>query len=110
MASPFTQKIIETIRAVPEGRVTTYGRVAALAGNRRGARQVARVLHTSSRTENLPWHRVVNREGRISLDKFQGYHDQKQLLLDEGVLFDATDRIDLDQFGWPLIEPRATQA
>jgi methylated-DNA-protein-cysteine methyltransferase-like protein len=101
MASPFTQKIIETIRAVPEGRVTTYGRVAALAGNRRGARQVSRVLHSSSRANNLPWHRVINREGRISLGKLQGYEEQKRLLMAEGVRFDATDRIDLDQFGWP---------
>jgi methylated-DNA-protein-cysteine methyltransferase-like protein len=104
MASPFTQKIIETIRAIPEGCVTTYGRVAALAGNRRGARQVVRVLHTSSRTENLPWHRVINREGRISLGKLQGYDEQKRLLLAEGVRFDATDRIDLDRFGWPPTE------
>ena len=105
MASPFTQKIIETIRAIPEGRVTTYGRVAALAGNRRGARQVARVLHTSSRNENLPWHRVINREGRISLGKLQGYDEQKRLLLAEDVRFDATDRIDLERFGWPPFEP-----
>jgi methylated-DNA-protein-cysteine methyltransferase-like protein len=105
MASPFTQKIIETIRAIPEGNVTTYGRVAALAGNRRGARQVARVLHASSRTQNLPWHRVINREGRISLGKLQGYDEQKRLLLAEGVRFDATDRIDLDRFGWHPVEP-----
>ncbi|WP_319584922.1 MGMT family protein [uncultured Pseudodesulfovibrio sp.] len=101
MATPFTRKIIETIRSIPEGRVTTYGRVAALAGNRRGARQVSRVLHTSSRTENLPWHRVINREGRISLGRMQGYEEQKRLLEAEGVRFDKTDRIDLDRFGWP---------
>lgn len=108
MASPFTQKIVETIRAIPEGRVSTYGRVAALAGNRRGARQVARVLHSSSRTENLPWHRVVNREGRISLSELQGYGEQKRLLLAEGIRFDATDRIDLDRFGWQPLEPMVT--
>ena len=100
MASPFTQKIVETIRAIPEGRVSTYGHVAALAGNRRGARQVARVLHSSSRKENLPWHRVINREGRISLGPLQGYDEQKRLLLAEGVRFDETDRIDLTRFEW----------
>ncbi|OIQ51621.1 Methylated-DNA--protein-cysteine methyltransferase [Pseudodesulfovibrio hydrargyri] len=110
MASPFTQKIIETIRAIPEGSVTTYGRVAALAGNRRGARQVARVLHTSSRTENLPWHRVINREGRISLGELQGYDEQKRLLQAEGVRFDETDRIDLERFGWPPFDPMVTGA
>lgn len=105
MASPFTQKIIETIRAIPEGRVSTYGTVAALAGNRRGARQVSRILHSCSRTENLPWHRVINREGRISLGRFQGHDEQKRLLLAEGVRFDATGRIDLDRFGWPSVKP-----
>ena len=108
MTTPFTQRIIETIRAIPEGNVSTYGRVAALAGNRRGARQVARVLHSSSRRENLPWHRVVNRDGRISLDKLQGYDEQKRLLMAEGVRFDETDRIDLDLFGWSPMEPIVT--
>jgi len=108
MASPFTLKIIETIRAIPQGCVTTYGRVAALAGNRKGARQVARVLHTSSRSENLPWHRVVNRDGRISLGEMQGYDEQKRLLQAEGVRFDTTDRIDLERFGWPSFESMET--
>jgi methylated-DNA-protein-cysteine methyltransferase-like protein len=110
MASPFTQRIIQAIRSIPAGRVSTYGRVAALAGNRRGARQVARVLHASSRTENLPWHRVVNREGGISLGKMQGYDEQKRLLLSEGVRFDEADRIDLERFGWPPPEPMAPGA
>ena len=100
MASPLTQSIIEIIRAIPKGRVSTYGRVAALAGNARGARQVVRVLHSSSRKENLPWHRVVNREGKIALDESQGHDEQKRLLQAEGVEFDHAGRIDLDRFGW----------
>ena len=109
MPSPFTQKIIEAIRAIPEGSVSTYGDIAALAGNRRGARQVARVLHSCSDKESLPWHRVINREGRISLGEFQGYDRQKSLLLAEGVRFDGADRIDLDRFRWrpnPPIVPK----
>lgn len=98
--SSFTQKVIDVIRAIPFGRVATYGGVAAMAGNRRAARQVVRVLHTSSRKEGLPWHRVVNREGKISLPEHNGYNRQKTLLIQEGVEFDDTDRIDLNRFLW----------
>lgn len=100
MTEPFTKKVIELIREIPEGRVVTYGFIAALAGNPRAARQVARVLHSCSRKEGLPWHRVVNRDGRISLKPFQGYEIQKQLLEGERVLFDQKDRIDLNIFLW----------
>ena len=98
--SLFTRKVIDLILAIPEGRVATYGGIATLAGNRRAARQVARILHSSSRTANLPWHRVINREGRISLDPLQGYTLQKRLLKAEGVEFGPDDRIDLDRFQW----------
>lgn len=98
--NPFTQRVVETIRAIPRGTVTSYGAVAALAGNRRAARQVVRVLHTLSAKEGLPWHRVVNREGRISLKPGHGYGQQKERLEREGVVFDAGDRIDLDRFLW----------
>ncbi len=100
MTEPFTKKVIELIREIPEGRVVTYGFIAALAGNPRAARQVARVLHSCSLKEGLPWHRVVNRDGRISLKPFQGYEIQKQLLEGERVLFDQKDRIDLNIFLW----------
>lgn len=99
-SSPFTLKIIEIIRSIPHGKVATYGGIAAMAGNRRAARQVARILHSSSRKEGLPWHRVINREGRISLVRQQGYEDQKELLANEGVFFDASDKINLDDFLW----------
>ncbi len=94
----FTTQVIELIRLIPEGKVTTYGAIAAMAGNARAARQVARILHSFSAKEDLPWHRVVNREGRISLKPFQGYDLQKQLLEDEGIEFDAAGRIDFEFF------------
>lgn len=94
----FTTQIIELIRSVPKGYVSTYGDIARMAGNPQAARQVARILHTCSKTEKLPWHRIVNREGRISLKPFQGYEEQKALLEDEGVTFDETGKIDLDRY------------
>ena len=96
----FTKAVIELIRSIPEGKVSTYGSIAALAGNPRAARQVVRVLHVYSRKEKLPWHRVVNREGKISLKPFHGYEQQKLLLETEGVEFGVGDRIDLDHYLW----------
>jgi len=96
----FTIRVIEAIRTIPPGRVATYGQIAGMAGNLRAARQVARILHACSHTQGLPWHRVVNREGRIALAASRGYEDQKRLLETEGVRFDGTGRIDLERFLW----------
>lgn len=96
----FTTQIIEHIRSIPSGCVSTYGDIARLAGSPQAARQVARILHTCSKAEQLPWHRVVNREGRISLKPFQGYEEQKVLLEEEGVVFDETGKINLDKYRW----------
>lgn len=98
--SPFTQRVIDLIAAIPKGNVATYGGIAAMAGSPRGARQVVRVLHTCSRKEGLPWHRVVNREGKISLSEIQGYDRQKKLLEKEDVLFGNHDKIDLKIYLW----------
>ena len=100
MPSPFTNKVKALIRQIPDGKVASYGLIAALAGNPRAARQVAWVLHSSSSADKLPWHRVVNRMGKISLKPYGGYEIQKQLLLEEGVVFDEKDTIDLNCFLW----------
>lgn len=67
MTTLFYQRVGCIIRRIPEGKVATYGQIAALAGNHRAARQVAWILHSSSKKENLPWHRVVNSQEGISL-------------------------------------------
>jgi methylated-DNA-protein-cysteine methyltransferase-like protein len=95
-----TERIIDVIRKIPAGRVATYGQVAAMAGNPRAARQVVRTLHTSSRKEKLPWHRVINSKGRISLQPGSGYEEQKTRLLGEGIEFDGNDTIDFKRFLW----------
>jgi methylated-DNA-protein-cysteine methyltransferase-like protein len=96
----FTTRVVEAIRNIPVGRVATYGQIAGLAGNRRAARQVVRILHTQSRAEELPWHRVVNREGRIALRAESGGAEQRRLLEREDVEFDRAGRIDLERFLW----------
>ena len=78
----FTEKIINVLREIPEGRVASYGQIARLAGNPRSARQVARVLHSMSAKYQLPWHRVVNAKGEIVI---KDGDRQKELLVEEGV-------------------------
>lgn len=100
MVAPLSQKIIDTIRKIPKGKVTTYGQIAAKAGNPQAARQVVRVLHTCSEKEHLPWFRVINSKGQISLKPGSGFELQKSLLEGEGVKFDDKDKIDFKKYGW----------
>lgn len=98
--SPFSAGLLSLLRKIPKGKVATYGQIAALAGNPRAARQVARLLHTLSDREKLPWHRVLNRNGRISLP-MEGHGGlQRRLLLKEGVAVSTDGSLDLDRFGW----------
>jgi methylated-DNA-protein-cysteine methyltransferase-like protein len=80
--------------------VCTYGRIARMAGRPTGARQVARILHSMSRRHQLPWHRVVNHEGTISLPTGRGFETQKVLLQSEGVAFDHRGGVDLRHYLW----------
>jgi methylated-DNA-protein-cysteine methyltransferase-like protein len=98
--SPFTRKAKEVIRAVPRGRVVTYGQVAALAGRERAARGVAWILHSSSDAAGLPWHRVINGRGGISLGRGRGFEEQKKRLAAEGVAVGRSGRVDLKRFQW----------
>ncbi|MDQ0195182.1 MGMT family protein [Paenibacillus wynnii] len=96
--TPFTEKVIRIIQSIPEGKVMTYGSIAFAAGSPRGARQVVRILHSMSRKYNLPWHRVVNAKGMISLTEDESNSMQKLQLLGEGVIFDEKHAIDLTRF------------
>jgi methylated-DNA-protein-cysteine methyltransferase-like protein len=102
MKSPetFSSKAKAIIKRVPKGKVATYGQIAAMAGSPLGARQVVRVLHSSSRSDNLPWHRIINKAGKIALQPGQGFEEQKSLLLQEGVLFSRDGTVDLNRYQW----------
>ena len=97
---PFTDRVITIIKAIPYGQVTTYGIIAVAAGNPGGARQVARILHSSSTKHNLPWHRVVNAKGEISIRKSMSHLTQRELLEKECVYFDKTNKIDFTSSLW----------
>jgi len=103
MAKSFFQRVVDIIQRIPNGKVATYGQIAAYAGNPHAARQVAYILHSASQKKNLPWHRVVNSKGGISLKPRHGYELQKQLLKKEGIAFDANDYIDLKRFQWEVV-------
>ncbi|MEG3134727.1 MGMT family protein [Rouxiella sp. T17] len=94
----FRQRVFQILAAIPQGQVTTYGDVARMAGSPRAARQVGGVLKKLPEGSTLPWHRVVNRHGEISLQG-EDFKRQRQALLAEGVMF-SEGRIDLLTFGW----------
>jgi methylated-DNA-protein-cysteine methyltransferase-like protein len=102
MASSTTQLIIEAIKQIPKGRVASYGRIAAMAGLANGARQVVRVLHSSSEKEHLPWHRLLKKDGSIAFALGEGFELQRQLLEAEGVEVSPEGKVDLLRFGWWL--------
>ena len=95
----FTQDIIKIIKSVPSGKVLTYGLVAKLAGNPRGARQVSRVLHSLTKKFDLPWHRIINSKGVIAIKSPDGRDQQRMLLEREGVEF-TNQKIDLKKYIW----------
>lgn len=93
----FTRKVIHVIQNIPSGKVMTYGQIAAHAGSPRGARQVARLLHSMSSKYNLPWHRVINAAGKISIQDENHRQIQEALLQGEGVEIKAA-KVDLTRY------------
>ncbi len=98
--APIYQRIYATVCQIPRGKVATYGQVAVITGGCT-ARMVGYALAALSDRDNVPWQRVINYKGKISPHGF-GYGSalQRQLLVEEGVLFDAQDRIDMGEFGF----------
>ncbi|WP_053368487.1 MGMT family protein [Bacillus sp. FJAT-27245] len=95
---PFTERTIEIIRAIPPGKVMTYGQIARLAGSPRAARQVVRILHSMSGKYSLPWHRVVNARGEIAIQDEETRFQQIILLESEGIEV-AGNKVNLESNG-----------
>ncbi len=95
----FRERVLAVVRAIPTGRVATYGQVALLAGAPRAARQVGGVLYRSGTSEGVPWHRVVNASGGISTHKVGAGELQEALLREEGVDV-GPEGIDLARYAW----------
>lgn len=99
MRAPFTERVVKLLRRIPRGKVATYGQIAVLAGNAYASRQVARLLHSLSGKEKLPWQRVINSRGAISLRAGEG-ELQRRLLEREGVRFGLDGRVELERYLW----------
>jgi methylated-DNA-protein-cysteine methyltransferase-like protein len=113
MSSSFYDRVYLIVRQVPRGRVATYGQVAGLLGRPYNARTVGWALHGLSPelATDVPWQRVINRSGRISFPRTaEGGLLQRQLLEEEGIAFDAADRVDLERFGWGGLSPAEVHA
>ncbi|WP_075180490.1 MGMT family protein [Pantoea sp. 1.19] len=95
----FPQRVWQVIAAIPAGRVATYGDIARLAGSPRAARQVGGVLRRLPEGSTLPWHRVINHNGALSL---QGERRQRQreALRREGIDVNEAGRLALARYRW----------
>ena len=93
-------RIYRVVRRIPQGRVASYGQVARLAGLPGQARLVGYALH-ALRDGSVPWQRVINARGEVSPRSFSGAEREQRLLLeDEGVEFDARGRVSLTRYRW----------
>lgn len=100
MPSPVYRRIYDVVKRIPKGKVSTYGQIATLT-QCSGPRQVGYALHGTPKGESIPWHRVINSQGRISLPKGSESHDIQRLLLEsEGIVIDETGKVSLKKFQW----------
>lgn len=94
------QSVWKVVSEIPSGHVLTYGEVARLSGMPRAARRVSQALRRAPRGLKLPWHRVINSQGKISFpEDSSGWMKQKDKLEEEGVVF-LKGKINLEQFGY----------
>ncbi|HKN69177.1 MAG TPA: MGMT family protein [Gemmatimonadaceae bacterium] len=102
--------IFSVVRRIPRGRVATYGQIAALAGLPRQPRLVGYALHALPTSTAVPWHRVINSRGMVSVRSDGTASLSQRLLLErEGVHFDGRGRVSLERHQWrPARSPTAT--
>jgi methylated-DNA-protein-cysteine methyltransferase related protein len=103
------EKIYETVKQVPYGKVATYGQIANLAGMQRKARLVGYALFRVAPDADVPWHRVINAKGEISESPFREGNDylQRSLLEREGIAFNAAGRVNFRECQW---QPEVNEA
>lgn len=89
-------EILSVVAEIPQGNVATYGQIAGLIGREKNARLVGKVLSMAEYYGSYPCHRVVNHAGRLA----PGWHEQRQLLLDEGVPFKDEYHVNLRKCQW----------
>ena len=95
----FEDNVLKIVWGITVGKVATYGQVAELAGRPGAARQVRNLLRSKGFMDDVPWQRVINASGGISTYKLGIEELQKEILKDEGVLFDG-ERVNLNEWQW----------
>ncbi|HPD32785.1 MAG TPA: MGMT family protein [Bacteroidota bacterium] len=99
MQKDFEQRVLEIVKRIPEGKVTTYGEIAKVCGMKSSARMVGWVLSRNANRE-LPFHRVVNRVGCLTGKyHFETPSLMKELLISEGITFEE-DNVELAKYLW----------
>jgi len=96
----FSENVVQLILQIPYGRVSTYGAIAAQAGNNRGARLVSYILHSSTQKYQLPWHRIVGKGGFIKISDPIGQNVQRDLLQSEGIVINQNAIVDFEIIEW----------
>ena len=94
------QRIYQAVEQIPPGKVATYGQIATIAGYPRQARMVGYALHSIPEGFDIPWHRVINAQGKISLSDSGWGKLQRNLLEQEGVEFSSNGNISLVKYRW----------
>lgn len=98
--SNFREKVNLIVAQIPKGRVMTYGQIAALCGNARAARIVGGIAHFGD--PELPWHRVVNKQGGLAAGYPGGRSAHKQHLYQERVNFRDSDHVNIEECLWKI--------
>lgn len=104
----FFEQVYLVVRQIPRGKVASYGQIAAMLGHPRAARTVGWALASlpSSAEEDIPWQRVINAEGRVSIRHMRHAAEEQQALLEaEGIQFDEHGKVDWKRFGWEGLTP-----
>lgn len=99
----YFQRVYEIVARIPPGNVATYGQIAALLGEPKGARTVGWAMQNAPSHLNLPCHRVVNKSGTLAPDyAFGGAENQRTMLEKEGITFQSNGRINMERHLWRL--------
>ncbi len=98
--APINERVYLVVQQIPAGQVATYGQIASIVGNCT-ARMVGHAMAATPGGRDIPWHRVINAQGKVSLRaRSEGAALQRQLLEDEGVRFSQSNRVNFKKVRW----------
>ena len=101
----YRERVFGIVRAIPRGRIMTYGQIAEILGEGYTPRTVGFVMHSSN--DKTPWHRVINAQGGCSTRGIVLPHDKQQRMLEaEGISFNERGRCELQEYLWIPAEPK----